>query len=218
VENGALQVQRREATGKQVRSLRRQGFVPANLYGKGEPSVALQMPQRELETFLARHEGAALVRLALGGKEPVTALLKDVQRHPVNDHVLHVDFQRVSLREKVRVEIPLHFTGEAPAAKSLDGTLLHNLTAVEIEAAAADLPAHLEVDVSPLIDFNAAIHVSDIQAPRGVQVLTPPEELVAKVVPPAVVVEEAAEEAAAEEAGAAPAEGTAEQAAEGEQP
>lgn len=212
MEDLALRAERRTAMGKRVRALRRQGLVPANLYWRRQETIPLQFPQRELENFLAHHHGTAVVRISFNGQER-PALIKHIQRHPTSDRLLHVTFQQVALTEKLRAEVPLHFVGEAPAAKARGGTLLHNLTAVEVEALPHDLPSMLEVDVSSLVDFDAAIHVRDLTPPAGVTILEDPEELVAKVVPPAVeaegveeaaptpeVVGEAREAAAGEEA------------------
>lgn len=201
MEDLSVTAQRRTVFGKHVRALRRQGLIPANVFGRGRDSEALQMPRKELETLLARLEGAAIVKLTLDSQESRPVLVKHVQRDPVTDNVLHVDFLRVEMTEKLRVEIPLHFIGESPAVKLLDGTLLHSVSTVEVEALPGDLPSHIEVDISSLTDFNAAIHVRDIQVPPLMEILDDPDELVAKVQAPSVAAEEVA--AAAEEAVAA---------------
>lgn len=198
MENSRLTAERRFVVGKNVRFLRREGLVPANLYGHGKASVALQLPTREVEQVLSRVGGTALVKLELNGEEPRTVLIKEVQRHPVKDDLLHVDFQQVAMTEMIRVAVPLHFVGEAPAAKVKDGMVLHPISSLEVEALPGDLPSHLEVDVSVLANLHDALHVSDISVPPGVQILHDLESIVASVVPSAAAAEEA--HAAAEEA------------------
>jgi large subunit ribosomal protein L25 len=197
-----LQAERRRVLGKKVKLLRQQGLVPANMYGHGRESVAMQLPEKLISQKVARASGSALFSLDLDGGESQTVLVKALQRHPTTGRVLHVDFYQVAMTEKLKASVPLHFVGDAPAIKQFEGTLLHNLTSVEVESLPGDLPAGIEVDVSGLATLDDAIHVSDLHVPSGVEVLAPAEELVARVLPPTVIPEEeaAAEEAAAEEA------------------
>ena len=209
-----LQAEPRTVIGKQVRQLRRQGLVPANLYGNGLESRALQIAERTVTHRLLRASRSTLFQLALDGGRPQTVLVKELQRDPVSGHVLHVDFYAVRESEKLRTAVPLHFVGEARAVRTYAGTLVTNMASVDVESLPADLPQVIEVDLSGLATLEDAVHVSDLQVPAGVEVLTPAEELVARVLPPRVeeeVVEEAAE-AAAEQ----PAEAAAEESAEAE--
>ncbi len=138
-------------------------------------------------------------------------LVKQLQRHPISRQVLHVDFYQVRMTEKLRTSVALHFVGEAPAVKVTSGMLLTNVTAVEVESLPGDLPTSIEVDVSGLETLDDAILVSDLSLPSGVEVLTPGDEVVAKVLPPTVEPEVTEpEEVVAEEAPAAAAEGEAE--------
>jgi large subunit ribosomal protein L25 len=123
-----------------------------------------------------------------------------VQHHPVADHILHVDFLQISLKEKVRIDVPVHLVGLAPAVDTYGGILVHGLDHVTIEALPADVPSAIEADVSHLEEIDAALHVSDLPIPVDVTLLTDPEQVVAKVSPPAVVqVEEVSEAAEGEE-------------------
>ena len=210
-----LQAEPRRVLGKKVKLLRRQGLVPANMYGHGRESVAMQLPERLVVQKVARASGSTLFSLELNGGESQTVLVKALQRHPTTGRVLHVDFYQVAMTEKLKANVPLHFVGDAPAVKQFEGTLLHNLTSVEVESLPADLPAGIEVDVSGLATLDDAIHASDLHVAPGVDVLAPPEELVARVLPPTVVPEE---EAAAEEVAAAEAAEAEAPAAEAEQP
>jgi large subunit ribosomal protein L25 len=210
----------RTVLGKKVKNLRRQGLVPANMYGSGIESVAIQLPEKMVSQRIARASGSSLFSLELDGAKSQTVLVKHVQRHPTSGRVLHVDFFQVNMSEKLRATVPLHFVGEAPAVRRTGGTLMHNLTTIEVESLPSDLPSSIEVDVSSLTRLDDLIHVSDLQVSPGVDVLTPGDETVAKVLAPRVEeegVEEAAEEAVAEaEASEAGAEAEETQASAGE--
>lgn len=208
-----LKAEPRGVFGKKVKALRRQGLVPANVYGHGQESRALQLSEKLVSQSIARASHSTLFTLDLDGEGDRTVLVKEVQRHPTSRRVLHVDFYEVQMTEKLRANVSLHFIGEAPAIRQFDGTMLHNLSAVDVESLPGDLPSHIEVDVSSLETLDDAIHVSDLRVPAGVVILAAPEELVAKVLPPTLPeVEEAPEEEAAE--GEQPAEAAAEGEAE----
>ncbi len=180
----ALRAQRRAVLGKKVRFIRRQGLLPASLYGPGVPSVALQLTARDAEHVLRRATATTLLPLQVDGDPPRRVLVREVQRHPVSERALHVDLYAVPLDVTTRAEVPLHFVGDAPAITQLDGTLIRNLESVEVEALPDNLPARLEVDLTALVDLHAVIHVSDLTFPSGVTVHTSPDTLVASVVPP----------------------------------
>ena len=199
-----IEAQPRQVLGKKVKELRRQGLVPANMYGRGSDSVALQLPEKLVAQRVARASRSTLFSLTLNGDKGETVLVKEVQRHPTSGRVLHVDFYRVAMTERLKASVPLHFVGDAPAVKQFDGSMLHNLTAVEVESLPGDLPAGIEVDVSGLETLDDAIHVSDLQVAAAVTVLTPADELVAKVLPPTVIEEDEVEAAEAAEAAGEP--------------
>jgi len=208
-----LEVSKREVTGKKVRFLRRQGQVPANIYGHGIDSTAINVDTRSLKHLLAHAGKTDLISLKLdGSKEPVRVLMREVQRNPLTDEPLHVDFYQVRMTEKIKAEVPIGFVGDAPVLKKIkNSSLLHLLDSVDIEALPDDLPHSFEVDVSHLEELNDAIHVKDISLGRGVTLLGDPEQMVVKVaearkeeeiVPPvaeAELVEEGAEAAEAAE-------------------
>jgi len=200
---------------KHVRRLRRQGIVPANIYGHG-PSRPIQTPLRALEHVLAQGGRTGLVTIAVdGGSE--TALLKDIQRDPRSGVILHVEFQAVSLEEEVTSVVPVRFVGESAAVTKFGGVMTHPMSQLRVTARAVDLPDVIEVDVSAIEELNSAIHVSDLPTSSRYTVVDPPEEVLAMVQAPKVEAEEVLEavEAAAEEA--ATAEGAAPEAAgEGE--
>jgi large subunit ribosomal protein L25 len=202
--NLELRAQRRAVLGKKVRFLRRDGLVPASLYGPGLTSVALQLPARETESALRRISTSTLVPLVVDGEPARRVLVREVQRHPTGEQVLHLDLYAVSMSETMRTPVSLAFVGEAPAVKQLEGTLIHNLEAVEVEALPGDLPSRFEIDLSGLESLHSTIHVRDLVAPERVTILTAPETVIVSVAAPRLITaEEQAEEAEAAPAAAA---------------
>ena len=205
-ERPELTAQRRQVTGKKVARLRRQGIVPAVLYGHGHPSEPLQVDAKAFEQ-LRRHVGRnALVDLHVENGRPRPVLVHGVQEHPVDRHVMHVDFFLVRMTEELTVDVPIVMTGESEAVEKLGGTLLHLLDSVKVRALPADLPDSLELDVRPLRSFEEVLHVRDLQVPEAVAVLTDPDEPIARVQTPRVEEElvAAAGVEGAEAAGAEP--------------
>lgn len=198
-----LKAEPRTVLGKKVKLLRRQGLVPANLYGHRVASRALQIPERVVEFTIGRASRAALFSLDIGDGEPRTVLVKEIQRHPTTAKPLHVDLYQVAMSEKLSAVVPLHFVGEAPAVRDFNGTLVHNLTEIEVEALPSDLPTAIDVDVSGLKTLDDAIHVRDLHLPSGVAALADPDTVIATVVPSAAAEAEAAEAAEAAEGAAA---------------
>ena len=148
-----------------------------------------------------------IVYLRLDGEEARPTFVRDVQANPVTDAILHVDFLQISLKDKVKLEVPLHLVGLPPAVDRLGGILVHGLDRVTVEALPTEVPSFFQVDVSGLEDIDQSLHVSDLVVPEGVEVLTDPEQVIAKVAPPAIEREEVTEEeeeAAAEEGEEAP--------------
>jgi large subunit ribosomal protein L25 len=212
-----LKVTPRDVVGKKVSRLRREGVIPANVYGHGLDSVAIQVPKDELVHVMRTAGRNEIVYLRLDGEEPRPTFLRQVQRNPVTDAILHADFYQISLREKVRMEVPVALVGTAPAEQTHGGTLLHSLDRISVEGLPTDIPSVIEVDVSGLEEIDAAIHVGELNVPEGITVLTDAEQVVAKIAPPQVekVEEEVVEEAAAEEAEAGEAAEAAGESAEG---
>jgi len=205
-----LRAEPRSVLGKHVRRLRRQGLVPANIYGHGA-SRPIQAPLRDLDHLLAHGGRTGVVAIHVDGQSE-TALLKEIQRDPRSGQILHIEFQAVSMEESVTSMVPLRFVGESEAVTKLDGVMTHPRTEVRVTARARDLPEALEVDISTLVDLHSAIHVSDLQTSSAYTILDSPDEVLAIVLAPKVEVEEVAEavEEAEEQAEAA------EAAAEGE--
>jgi large subunit ribosomal protein L25 len=177
-----LKTQKREVLGKKVKNLRREGLVPAVLYGHETDSVPLQVEERELNRVLAQVGGHRLIALKIGrSRKRHMALARDVQWDVITSRPLHVDFYAVIMTEKVTIEVPLVFVGEAPAAVQAGAILLQGLDEVEIECLPGDLIEAIEVDVSELEEIDQTIYVKDLRVPPALDVLTDAEEIVARV-------------------------------------
>jgi large subunit ribosomal protein L25 len=218
-----LTLDAREAQGKANKRLRRAGLVPGVVYGKGLDSTPVQVDAKTFETLYRAAGRTSVVKLRVPGASRATSgIIKGVQRHPLTGRAIHVDYFLVNLRQEMDVEVPLVFTGQAPAVEQTGGTLLHNLSSVHVKALPNDIPHEIEVNVSTLVSLDVAIHVKDLSLNRDlVTVLTDPDTLVATVVPPRIEVEEEPVPVEGEELEAEAAEGVegAEGApAEGEEP
>ena len=200
-----LEAEKRDESGKgAARKLRARGRVPAVLYGHGVGPVSVSVGAKDLYKVLHGSAGTnVLVNLTVDGAEHL-ALPREIQRDHVRGRYVHVDFLAVRRDEKVTVSVPVRVVGESPGVK-VGGVVEHHLWELQVECLPGDVPDGIDADVSEL-QVGDSLRVSDIVAPEGVIVLTPPEEsLLSVVVPQVRVVEEVAEVAEGEEA--APAEG-----------
>lgn len=197
-----LAAQKRELAGHKVKKLRREGILPANLFGRGIKSQSLQVNLKDFLEVFEKTGETGLIDLVINDKETRPVLVGNVQVEPVSDQPLHVDFHQVNLEEKVVVAVPIHLVGEAPAVVRDEGVLVQPLAEVEVEALPTDLPDHLEADISSLDKVEATVRVLDLKVSKGVTIQANPEEVVAIINPKAK--EEEAAPAAAE---TAPAEG-----------
>ena len=212
-----LEVSRREITGKAAKRLRKAGIIPANIYGHQEASQAVQMDAVAFERLRRSHAAKGIITLRIPDSTGVqTALIRHIQHDPRTGKVIHVDFFRVSMNERLNVKVALRFVGEAPAVKNENGVLLHLMDTLEVECMAGDIPEYLEIDVSSLDEIDAILHAEDVKLPANFTLVTDSKEGVAKV---AATRAEKAEEAAvaeeeAKEAAAAPAAEAAQESAE----
>jgi large subunit ribosomal protein L25 len=196
-----LQATTREMFGKKVRFLRSQGIIPIHLFGHNVESVALQCDATQLQRVLAQAGKTKFINLKLDkAKRPRNVVVRKVQRDLLTGGLLHVDFFQLRMAEKIKVDVPIVLVGEAPALKSKENTLAHELNSLTIECLPSQIPANVGVDLSPLTEVGQTIRVKDLVLDEGVTILNDPEVLVVKVnlrpkemVEEEVVVEEAAE-------------------------
>jgi large subunit ribosomal protein L25 len=175
-----LQATRRGILGKKVKTLRREGKLPANIYGKGLKSIAIQINTKDFESVYKEVGETGLIDLILDG-EAHPVLIKSVQmKYPLHTP-LHVDFHQVNLKEKVKAMIPIALVGEAKAVTDKIGTLIQLINEIEVEALPTDLPERIEVNVEHLANLNEQITVSDLRIPSSVNVLTDPGQIVVKI-------------------------------------
>jgi len=198
-----LKLTPRAVTGKKVKRLRSEGVIPVHLYGGTATPSSLQVEAGALRRILARVGGNVPLTVEVEGtKGDNICFVREVQRHPVTEELLHVDFLRVEATQTVTADVPIILDGEAPAVRNLGGTLAQPLQTLTVEALPMDMPAELRADLSGLVAFEATVRVSDIAVGEGVQVLNEQDQMVARVMPPRleeefeVVAEEEAVEAA----------------------
>jgi large subunit ribosomal protein L25 len=195
----ALKVEKRKILGKKVHKLRKEGLFPANIYGKGVKSVAVQVPYKDFEKVYKEAGETGIVDVDIAG-EVRPSLIHNVQQDYYKHTLLHADFFQVNLKEKVKTMVKIITIGEPKAVAEKLGLLMQTLNEVEIEALPTDLPDKVEVNVEPLAVLDAQITVGEIKAPAGVTILTDASQVVAKI--GSLISKEAAEQAAAEAAAA----------------
>lgn len=190
----SISAQKRDIFGRKNKKLRREGKIPAVLYGEGiKGSIPIQLDEKEFKKVFTEVGESTLVKLKLEDKE-YQVLIHDLQRDPLEDKIIHVDFLKPSLKEKIEATVPLIFKGEAPAVKNLGGILIKEISEIEVEALPQNLPREIEVDISKLEKIYDTILVKDLKLPKGVKVLKKPEEVVVTVVSPEEEKEEVKEE------------------------
>jgi large subunit ribosomal protein L25 len=172
-----LKVNQRIETAKAVGALRRAGNMPAVLYGKGKENQNLTVSVHDFEKMYREAGTSSIVLLEIEGNGNKNVLVQDVAYDAYTSKPEHADFYEVSMTEKITTSIPLVFIGDSAAVIDMDGTLSTNKDEIEIECLPADLPHNIEVDVSVLVDFEQAIHVSDLMVPTGVEIKDDPEEI-----------------------------------------
>lgn len=194
-----LEANRRTVLGKQNRRLRREGLLPAVIYGSEFGSFPIELDRRTASRLLARVSRSTLIELEVD-KQPHTVLVREIQRDPLRGRLVHVDFLKVRMDVRIRAEVPIELVGEAPAAKIAGGVLVTGVDAIEVEALPADLPDRVTVDLEALANIDDSITVADLFVGENVRILTELTELVARVIyeaeeiiPEAVVVTEAVE-------------------------
>lgn len=181
MEQFELEAEKRTIIGKRVKGLRREGLVPAILYGPETQPMPIQCDGRELQRVLARAGGTNLISLRIGDAgKPKMALAREVQRDAITSELHHVDFYQVVMTEKVTAEVNIVFIGEPPAVQQREFMLLQGADSVEIECLPGDLIHSIEVDLSSL-GIDDAIYVKDLRVPDNVTILTDGDELVANV-------------------------------------
>ena len=196
MEKYKLEAQNREVIGKKVKALRREGFLPAIIYGSGIEPIPITLNTKDVNQTLKVVGANTLITIKLGKKEHLT-LIRDIQREVIKRDLLHMDFQAVSLDENITSTVPIVVVGEAPAVKEFEALLITSLEEVEVEAKAQDLPDTITVDVSGMNEIGDNILVKDLVIIGDVTVLDDPETIVIVATAPTLMeLEEEVEEGA----------------------
>lgn len=161
-----LEAQNREVLGSRVKKLRRDGYVPAVLYGKGQETLPLQVSLKDFNKAFKMAGESTLVYVNVNGQSYPT-IIHDVARDPVKDNILHADFYKVRLDEKIKTKVPVIFIGESPAVKELGGIFIRNVNELEVEALPQNLPHELTIDISVLKNFGDKIIIADLKKSLG---------------------------------------------------
>lgn len=195
-----LELQPRELLGKKVKQLRRDGIVPAHLYGPSQESRSLQCDRREVLRALARSGGTTPIMVSVHGEggEQLT-FAREIQWDPVKGDILHVDFMVVSATVRVEAQVPISLVGESPGAREAGGSVIQQMRELTVEALPLEIPSEIEINLEELTDPDGAIRAGDITLPANVVMLTDPEDVVARIEVTRVEEEEEVEEEEAAE-------------------
>jgi large subunit ribosomal protein L25 len=182
LEQNTLEAQAREAGSKNdARKVRRGGKIPAVVYGAGKDSLSISVDPRHVQRILNSETGHnTIFDLALTGGEPTKAMIVDWQYEPIKGHLLHIDLKRIALDKVLRVSVPVTLVGEAAGVKQEGGIMEQMLREVEIECLPADIPSHIDADVSELT-FGKVLRVSDLPHSDKLKFITEANQPVAHV-------------------------------------
>ena len=179
-----LEVQIRNEKGRRVKDLRRQGLIPAELYGKGIENMHLAVKSKDFKNVFKEAGESSIINIVISDKnkkEEIPVLIHDIQKDYLTDDIIHIDFYRVRMDEKIRTHIPLEFIGESPAVKNYGGILNKSMLEIEIETLPKDLPHNISVDISQIKELDQSIYVKDLSIPKNVKILVDPETVIATV-------------------------------------
>lgn len=186
MDKNTLKVEKRKLTGRKVKTLRKEGILPANVFGKKIKSTSIQVKADEFKKAYKEVGETGLLNLQLVGERTARpVLIVNIQKEPVSDAYLHVDFHQVDLKEKVEAKVPVELVGESPAEKQGIGTVVAYINEIEVEALPTDLPEKFAVDISKLTEVDQAIYVKDLAIDKKkVGLKTEAESILVKVEPP----------------------------------
>jgi len=181
----------RKIQGKKVKTLREKGVLPVVLYGPKIKNENLEVSLKDFEKILNEAGESTLISLETEGKkEKNLVLIHEIKFDPMSGKPTHADFYQPILTDEIQVKIPLIIEGEAPAVKNLGGTLVKNISEIEVRALPQHLPKEIKINVGGLETFEDKVLIKDLQLPEGVKILRSPEEIIARVAQPEKVEEE----------------------------
>lgn len=171
-------------TEQKAKHIRGEQKIPAVIYGKGLDTQSIAIDKLVFNKVFDEAGESALINLKIDDESKVKVLVHDIQVHPVTGDIIHVDFYKVNMKEKIRTAIPIVEVGEAPAVTELEGALITNKDEVEVECLPADLIPEIEVDISVLVTFEDVVKVSDLKVPAGIEILDDQDEVIFLIQPP----------------------------------
>ncbi|MBK7319038.1 MAG: 50S ribosomal protein L25 [Anaerolineales bacterium] len=177
MEKVVLKASKREVTGKQVKALRRDGQLPAVIYGRHVEPIAISLEAHSTGLVFAKLTSSTLVTIDVDGTE-YAALVREKQRNYIKGNLTHIDFLAVDLTEKITTKVHLTFTGVSSAVKDYSAVLVHRMEQLEVECLPTDLPERILVDISTIKEIGNSIRVRDIALPENVAVLEDADEIV----------------------------------------
>ncbi|RJR28538.1 50S ribosomal protein L25 [Candidatus Microgenomates bacterium] len=176
-----LEINKRDKTGRKVKVLRREGVVPANVFGRGIKSYSVQVDAAAFAKVFEEAGETGIIELVLG-KETNPALVSSVQRDPVTGYIIHIDFKQVDLKQKVSATVAIELIGESPAEKQSVGVVVQQMDEIDVEALPMDLPEKFEIDASVLSEVGSAVYVKDLKYDKAkVEIDADPEQIIVKV-------------------------------------
>jgi len=187
----SLSAEIRDELGRPVKGLREKGLLPAVVYGQKTKNLALVLNSQEFETVFKETGESSLINLKIKGqKQDLPVLIHDFQKDPLSGKIIHVDFYSPDMEKEVKTFVPLKIDGVSLAVKDLEGTLIKNISELEVKALPMNIPHEIVVNIDSLDVFGKEIFVKDLKVPEGVEILKDPEEVVVLVSAPTRVEEE----------------------------
>ena len=159
----SLPVDPRTVNGRKVKTLRKAGLIPGNVFGKKIKSFAVQVDAKKFAQLFSQAGETSLIYLTLADNHQHPVLISGIQRHPVTGDILHIDFRQVVLTEKVKAMIPLALTGESSAVKDKNGVLVQAVNEIEVEALPTDFPENFLLDISSLMEIGDSLLLKDLK-------------------------------------------------------
>tara|TARA_Y100000590_G_scaffold469326_1_gene656190 strand:+ start:11321 stop:12046 length:726 start_codon:yes stop_codon:yes gene_type:complete len=203
-EAAEIKLSNRSISGKKVANLRREGIMPVHLYGGDSGPLSLQGDSVEINKLLPRVGLNIPVSVVVeDGEAGEICFVREVQRHPLTQDILHVDFLRVDVKSKITASVPIEVIGDSPAVRLLGGTLIQNMQSINVEALPLNVPEKITVDITSIEDFETAIHISDISVEGDISITNPSDALVARVAPPRIELEPVSDEVSEDSEGEA---------------
>lgn len=174
-----LKTIKRDLFGRKVKRLRKEGLIPANIFGKKIKSKAVSVDAKEFAEVFEKAGETQIINL-----DTASVLVSNIQIDPISGLYIHIDFRQVDLTEKIEAKVPVELIGESPAEKQNLGTVVQQIHEIEVEALPSDLPEKIIIDISILAEVDQAVYVKDLKVDKKVVVKTDLESIVIKVEPP----------------------------------